>query len=274
MNQPGILATSDNSPSGLIKKWHRDFEDVLPSHIPPRQWISAAASAVKADPKLMEAANNDPLAFGRAIKKAATLGLMPGTDEFYLVPKAPRQGAKPIINGWTGWQGLVELMLRAGAASSVIAELVYTGDKFTYVIGRDERPIHEVDWDAPERGDLRLAYAYAIMKDGATSKVVVMNRAEIEGNHKSRAMGTDRQSSPWNTDEAAMWRKTVVRELAKWVPTSAEYRREQLRAAQEVWEERNTARTVHLNEPVAGQVNTETGEVPMDDQPLEGELLD
>ncbi len=30
-----------------------------------------------------------------------------------------------------------------------------------------------------------------------------------------------------------MWMKTAVHELQKWVPTSAEYRREQLRAAAE-----------------------------------------
>ena len=35
-----------------------------------------------------------------------------------------------------------------------------------------------------------------------------------------------------------MWLKSAVRQLAKWVPTSAEYRREQLRAAQDVLAER------------------------------------
>src|SRR5690606_33619958 len=83
-------------------------------------------------------------------------------------------------------------------------------------------------WDSEDRGPLRLVYAYARLHSGATSKVVVLNRAEVMAIKKS-SMGSDSNYSPWQTSEAAMWLKSSVRQLRKWVPTSAEYR-DQLRA--------------------------------------------
>jgi recombination protein RecT len=71
------------------------------------------------------------------------------------------------------------------------------------------------------------------MKDGATSKVVVLNRSAID-RLKASSQGGDSQYSPWTTNEPAMWLKSAVRQLAKWVPTSAEYMREQLRAVRDV----------------------------------------
>jgi len=89
--------------------------------------------------------------------------------------------------------------------------------------------VHDIDWDADDRGPLRLVYAYAVMKDGATSKVVVLNRHDI-ARAKASSQGTDSAYSPWKNHEEAMWLKTAAHRLAKWVPTSAEYMREQLRA--------------------------------------------
>ena len=76
-----------------------------------------------------------------------------------------------------------------------------------------------------------------------------------------------------------MWLKSAVRQLAKWVPTSAEYRKEQLRAAQEVLAERAHAtpsRIVRQADPDDGHVDPLTGEV-FDDDPddiHEAELVD
>jgi len=136
------------------------------------------------------------------------------------------------ILGIVGYQGHIELMYRAGAISSVVAEVVYANDKFTYAPGRDEVPLHEIDWDATDRGPLRLVYAYARMKDGATSRVVVLNKADI-ARIKVSSQGSDSDYSPWRLHEAQMWLKSSVRQLQKWVPTSAEFRREEARAAAE-----------------------------------------
>jgi len=191
----------------------------------------------------------------------ARLGLEPGTEQFYLVPQSPRKGAPKEILGITGYQGLVELMYRAGAVASVIVEAVREHDVFNYVPGRDERPIHEIDWDADDRGKLKLVYAYAIMKGGATSKVVVLNRSRIN-EIKAKSASARSDYSPWATSEEAMWLKSAARQLAKWVPTSAEYIREQLRAVRDVQAERpQVAPAQQVPAPAAGTLTTESGEV-------------
>lgn len=226
----------DETPGGLIKQYSTSFAAVLPSHVKPETWIRLAQGALKKGKRvdgrfeLETAAVNNPGVFLAALLDAARLGLDPGTEQYYLTPRKVK--GKLEILGVVGYQGHIELMYRAGAISSVVAEVVYTGDRFDYQPGRDDVPRHEIDWDAADRGTLRLVYAYARMKDGAVSKVVVLNRADIDRIRRS-SQGSDSEFSPWTNHEAAMWLKSAVRQLQKWVPTSAEYRREQMRAAAE-----------------------------------------
>lgn len=283
------IAKRDDTPRGLIAQYSASFAAVLPSHVKPEQWVRLAQGALKrgkvvqvGDRKGTEleiAAGNNPGVFLASLLDAARLGLEPGTEQYYLTPRKVK-GRLEIL-GIVGYQGYIELMYRAGAISSVVAEVVYEHDVFRFQPGLDERPHHEIDWDAEDRGRLRLVYAYARMKDGATSKVVVLNRAGI-ATIKASSQGADSEYSPWKRHEAAMWLKSAVRQLAKWVPTSAEYMREQLRAARDVEAEaapgvirrisdgatfEATGGPDPIDELVAGQ---QVG----DDYVLDGELVD
>lgn len=213
------VATRDTSPTGMVQQYKADFAAVLPSHIKPDTWVRLAVGALRRDPALANAAKSDPASLMSSLLHAARLGLEPGTEEYYLTPRKEKGQMK--VLGIPGYQGLVSLMYRAGAVSSVIVECVYAHDRFTYTPGKDARPIHEIDWDLEDRGPLRLVYAYAVMKDGATSKVVVLNKAAIK-KIKESSQGADSQYSPWVKHEPAMWMKSAARQLAKWVPTSAE----------------------------------------------------
>ncbi len=222
--QTAALATRDNSPSGMVQQYRDDFAAVLPTHVRADVWVRLAVGALRRDRKLAEAATNDPAALMGALLEAARLGHEPATEAFYLVPRKQKGVLK--VQGIEGYQGIVERMYRAGAVSSVIVEVVRKHDRFRYIPGRDERPEHEIDWDLDDRGDLRLAYAYARMKGGAVSKVVVLNRKQI-ADLRAKSDGADSPYSPWNTNEESMWLKSAARQLRKWVPTSAEYMREQ-----------------------------------------------
>lgn len=223
------IAQRDNTPAGLVRQYQGDFAAVLPSHIKAETWTRVAIGALRRDPKLAQAAANNVGAFLGALLDAARLGLEPGTEQYYLVPQKIKGQME--VRGQRGYQGEVELIYRAGAVSSVIVEAVREGDTFRYRPGVDQRPHHEVDWFG-ERGALKGVYAYAVMKDGATSKVVVLNRSDID-RAKSSSQGASSAYSPWVNHEEAMWLKTAAHRLAKWVPTSAEYLREQLRARAE-----------------------------------------
>lgn len=245
------------SAGGLVRSYSDFLVPVLPSHVKPEMWLRLAQSALRKGKKEMAVINgqkvtgtelelaalNSPASLGAALTEAARLGLEPGTEQYYLTPRKTK-GNREIL-GIVGYQGYIELMYRAGAISSVVVECVFRNDVFVWKPGAldtqdpprwhgpQERPYHDIDWDAADRGTLRLVYAYAIMQSGATSKVVVLNNAAIERIKKS-SMGSDTSYSPWQQHEQAMWMKSAARQLAKWVPTSAEYIREQLRAVADV----------------------------------------
>jgi len=226
------MTTAIEQARSTIVQYKGELVASLPSHLAEKGqgWLSSALAALRRDDYLLKAANQNPGSLITALSQAAQMGLMPGTDEYYLTP---RFGKNPGVVGIAGYQGEIELMYRAGAVSSVIVENVFANDKFSYVPGRDEKPIHEVDWFASSRGPIKLSYAYGIMKDGAVSKVVIVNQERID-RAKEASSTAGKSHSPWASDEAAMWLKTAAHDLAKWVPTSAEYIREQVRAAKEV----------------------------------------
>jgi recombination protein RecT len=258
------VATRDNSPTAMIKRYSGDFASVLPSHVKAETWVRLAQGALRKGKRDREtgrfeleiAAANNPGLFMASLLDAARLGLEPGTEQYYLTPRKVK-GRLEIL-GIVGYQGHIELMYRAGAVASVIAEVVYSGDKFDYQPGRDDVPSHVIDWDAEDRGRLRLAYAYARMKDGAVSKVIVLAKRDID-RIKASSQGSDSEYSPWVKHESAMWLKSAVRQLQKWVPTSAEFRREQLRAkaeAERVADERELPETPteYVEESIDGEV--------------------
>ena len=224
------MVSTDLTPTKAIMTYGDSLAAALPSHVNPKQWLAVAIDAVRRNPAIEKAAQQDMGRFFAALRNAARRGLEPGTEQYYLVPF----GGK--IEGIVGYRGMVEMMYRAGAVKSVIAELVHTKDKFQFTPGKDAIPHHEIDWWADDRGDILGAYAYAQLEDGVHSKVVVMSRAQIDAT-KRRSPSASAKQSPWTTDYPAMALKTVVRQLEKWVPTSAEYRRELTRADQ-VWTER------------------------------------
>ena len=71
-----------------------------------------------------------------------------------------------------------------------------------------------------------------------------------------------------------MWLKSAIHELEKWVPTSSEYRREQLRAAAELRTLPDTpVRSGHKVVGVLKQVDTGTGEI-LDGDVIDGETIE
>jgi recombination protein RecT len=272
------LATRDDSPKALVKQYEQSFMDVLPSHVKPETWVRLAQGALKKGKKvqggrteLEVAATNNPGVFLATLLDAARLGLEPGTEQYYLTPRRVK-GSTEIL-GIVGYQGHIELMYRAGAVASVVAECVYSNDVFRFSPGADEIPLHEIDWDAPDRGTLRLVYAFARMKDGATSKVVVLNRADIE-RIKRTSQGADSQYSPWQTNEPAMWLKSSVRQLQKWVPTSAEYRNTVPVSAAQVPPPGLSAPTLPADLPEVGEDVYDDEDHGTDDDVIDAEIVD
>lgn len=206
---------------GLIFTNSRQYAAMLPADQQETSqvngWLSAAYAALLKDKNLANAARTAPETLMNALNEAAQLGLRPGTTQYYLTPRK-NKGRMEIL-GVTGYQGEVELMYRSGAVASVVVEAVHQGDTFRWNPGQMDKPEHAPDWFG-DRGPLVGAYAYAVMNDGSTSKVVVVDQKRIQA-AKDASSGSDSQYSPWQKHPRAMYLKTAAHDLAKWVPTSA-----------------------------------------------------
>ena len=214
-------------PIALINESEGFLASVLPSHVDIRSFMGLAKAHLKKNAKLAAAAARNSQGYLLALSECASLGLAPG-NTFHIVPFENRNGGTVDFVGITDYTGEIELIYRAGAVSSIKAEIVYGGDLpgFRFEPGMD-KPVHKPDWFG-NRGTMVGVYAYAAMKDGATSRVVVMNRDEVmKVKAASKTAGFD--DSPWKLWEDRMWLKTAIHQLAKWVPSSTEYRASALR---------------------------------------------
>jgi len=225
-----------------------DYGRVLPSHLDQQHWLRLATGVLRKDQRLAEVAVKNPDSFKHALLECARLGHEPGTDHFALVTYGNE------IVGIEQYQGEIDRMYRAGAVVAVVCEIVREHDTFTWTPG--EAPKHWADWFAPieTRGPMVGVYAYAMLRNGGHSKVVVMGAEEV-AKHRDVA----RTDAIWKKWPEAMWKKTAIHELRKWVPVSASYRAEHLRALAEMEAVTPTAPTVVRVEQV--YADTTTGEI-------------
>jgi recombination protein RecT len=195
-----------------LRRYAQDFATVLPSHLDAKQWLRLAEGLLRRDPTLAAVSIANPASFFAALLECARLGLVPG-DTYHLIAFG-----RDVV-GITDYKGEIELMYRAGMVQSIVCEVVYERDLFRFKPG-DEKPDHTVDWFDSDRGRMKGVYA---------SRVAILNRGEVEA-IKAVSKTAKRPDSPWNKWEDRMWRKTALKQLTAWVPSSAEFRTEQLRA--------------------------------------------
>jgi recombination protein RecT len=277
--QSNAAATRDRDATkgavDALNRYAADFATVLPSHLDAQQWLRLAAGMLRRNPGLAAVALQNPQSFFAALMDCARLGLNPG-DTYHLVPIGGE------VVGITDYTGEIELIYRAGMVRKIVCEVVYEQDGFEFTLGVDDRPRHTVSWfgSSKDRGNMIGVYAYAELKDGGTSRVAILNRDEVE---KIRAVSRSAKSSssPWTQWPDRMWRKTAVKQLTAWVPSSAEFRVEQIRAETAVersrWGQIEPARDYAELPPampidarsaeLEQQVDQATGELPGGDEP-------
>lgn len=262
------VARRDTGPGAMIKQYSDDFQMVLPEHVKPATFVRLAQGVLRRDAKLAQIAQRNPASLMAALLECARLGHDPGTTAFWLVPYGSE------IQGIEGYTGIIERIFRAGAVSSVKAELVYAKDHYRFNPTTMAVPDFQPDDFADDRGELIGAFAYAELKDGGTSRVVRINRKYID-KVKAESRGSNSSSSPWTKWFDQMVLKTVLRRLEPFVPTSTEFRREELRAVQAVAAEagqptqRPAAPPRQDREPVNVTHFQEVG-----DEPIDAEVID
>jgi recombination protein RecT len=247
----GAVARREAGPVTVMWGRRAHFKAVLPASVDVEAFLGTAAGALYASADLMEAATRSPDSLIVAMMRCAALGHMPGTDEFYLTPR--KKKGVPQVLGIEGYRGVIERMYRSGAVAKVVVREVCAKDQFSYTEGADDKPVHSFGGEGStgadffgatgfrDRGPMVGVYAYAQLTTGAYSRPAILNRADVEAARDAGGWKPDDLFSPWNRMDAgkdhpefqgrSMWWKTAAKRLEPWVPTSAEYRREQLRAS-------------------------------------------
>ena len=162
----------------------------------------------------------------QALLTCARFGLIP--DGSHAVIK--REGVLAVFVPMA--QGFIDLMYRSGAVESVHVGEIREHDEFRYVptAPSPDDFVHEPDLrkSKEQRGEVVLAYAFAWLKGGARSQVILLSREDAEEIRDlysvayQRAKAEGRTDTYWITHFLDMWRKSCVRRLAKVVPMSAE----------------------------------------------------
>lgn len=197
---------------GTLVKMQPEFASALPPQIPVEKFIRTTLTAVQMNPELLSADRRSLLG---ACMKAAQDGLLLDGREAAPVIFNTKDGKKVQYMPMVG--GILKKIRNSGELASISANVVYDKDFFEYELGDDERIVHKPFLGA-DRGQQLAVYAVAKTKDGAIYREV-MSVADVE---KVRAASRAGKFGPWADWWDEMAKKTVIRRMAKRLPSSAD----------------------------------------------------
>jgi recombination protein RecT len=247
------------TPSQLVgdylKAMMPTIQSVLPKHVTADRMSRIALNVIRTNPKLLACDINSLMG---GVMEAAKLGLEPGLmGQCYLIPFENRKAGRVEAQFIIGYKGLIDLVRRSGQVSTIEARTVYQNDEFDYSYGLDDKLIHKpalIDKGAPI-----AYYAIAKMKDGGYS-FLVMSHQEAEQYRDKYAKS--KNYGPWKDEFEAMARKSVLRQLIKYLPISVENLSNFDEASgSEIHQELETSRIIDMGEYVPQTIDEETGEI-------------
>lgn len=204
----------------LLEKAKPQIAMALPRHITPDRMIRVALTSIQKTPKLLEC---DPISLLGCIVQAAQLGLEPDgiTGFAYLVPFWNSTKKVTEVQLIPGYKGLMNLARRSGEIGAIEARVVRQKDHFEYQHGLAPILKH-IPTHSPDAGEITHVYAIAHFKDGSMPQFDVMTLDDVS---KIRNRSRAKDVGPWKTDFEEMAKKTVIRRLLKYAPTSVEVQR-------------------------------------------------
>jgi recombination protein RecT len=201
-----------------LQSRRKELERALPSHISPEKFQRVVITACQVNPELLTV-NRQSL--WNSCMRAAQDGLLPDGREGAIVPFRDNSNNSPTkgqtIAQWMPMTyGLLKRFRNSGQFKSITTNIVREKDTFEYWI--DENGEHIKHLPVDDTGKAIKVYAVAMLKGGGTM-IKVMTNADVE---KRRAVSKAKDGPMWREwwDEAAQ--KTVLRNLAKRLPTSSD----------------------------------------------------
>jgi len=182
------------------------------------KFMSSVVYSLKKTPKLMECDRGSLI---NAFMTCAEYELYPSnvSGEAYVLPyKKGEQGYEAQFQ--LGYQGVITLLYRAGM-QSINADVVYENDEFDYQSGLNPTLTHRPKV-FEDRGKPIGVYAVATLPSGERAFKVLGAKDVMK--FKEFSKSKDSKFSPWNPandPELSMWRKTAIKQLAKFLPKNS-----------------------------------------------------
>lgn len=228
-----------------IQQMQAQFQMAMPKGVEAGQLIRDAMTCLRTT-KNLDKCEADSVLGG--LMTLAQLGLRPGVGALghaWLLPFWDKNAGPKNARGFgtgahraqlvIGYQGYAELAYRSGRVLNIAPRVVYTKDFFELEYGLEgDRLTHRPFLDGP-RGDARLYYAVARLKDGGYAITDPMSQADMEAHRDRFAMAKAKEKikgeetgrmiivGPWADHFEAMALKTMVRRLAKLLPKSTDF---------------------------------------------------
>lgn len=239
------MSTAITTIENQLTAYSPQFMQVLPENMPPERIIRTVLIACEQNPKLMQANRETIL---RSAMSAAVLGLeVDGvTGQGYLMPF---KGQCQFVPGYKGYVTLAHRSHR-----TLEGFIVYEGDSFEC----DEANgivNHTRKFGDENKRDIVAAYATSrsVTEPTIVRAMSIDQLLEVRnGSAGYKAMG---QRSTWNTNFAAMCRKTPMRRLANDLPVLA------MQVANAMETQQELGRAAYVNQDMTVSI-----EKPKDDQ--------
>jgi recombination protein RecT len=174
--------------------------------IDPVQLAGIAAMTCQKEPKLLQCTR---FSLARSIIECVQLGLEPDgvSGQAYIIPY--KTEAKLII----GYRGMIQLGYRFGNAKKIITRNVYENEIF------NTDTCEHTPLPPGKRGEWIGSFAKVELNSGA--EISEFMWAEEINKIKDAAIAKAKgRSTPWKTDTSEMQRKTAMRRLFKYIPSS------------------------------------------------------
>lgn len=203
------LQRADQFPA-MLDRYKSEIGRALPRHMNADRLARVALTCFRQAPALGRC---DPKSVFAAVIMASQLGLEPGIGgQAYLIPYGTECQFVP------GWQGLVDLISRAGRAS-VWTGAVYEGDEFDYALGDSPFVKHKPAGDEDES---KLTHVYAIgrIENAKWPIIEVWPMAKVL-RHRDRYNKVGKKHYSFQHPEM-YGRKVALLQVLKYMPKSVE----------------------------------------------------
>jgi recombination protein RecT len=207
MSTKEIQANKPRTIQTLLITYKDQITAALPKHLTADRMSRIALTEIRRNPNLLKC---DPVSLFGAVIQASQLGLEIGPGGAHLVP------FKGQIQMIPDYRGLMAMARRSGDIMAFYAQIVKANDLFSYQFGTEEY-LHFKPATS-NRGEIIGAFAIAKFKEGGSQ----FEYMTVEDINEIRDRSKAKNSGPWVTDYEPMAKKTVIRQICKYLPVSVE----------------------------------------------------